>query len=159
MKQKGSYSKKNQWKECPKALELREFVGDESVRLLIGPAVCSASTVYLEHTVYIFNDLPFTRPRSKSRRHIIEGSIHVESSSDRRAIHPENSETIIIGKDIAATNFIDILGGESYTYDRQPAPPTVDYRFDRIARIEAICIREGSADNDLIRHLRINVPS
>src|SRR5688572_9511916 len=110
MKQERGDPEKNQRQENPESSELRKFVRNEPVRLLVGAVKRSQSPEFSKDRVHRIDYRSGVRVRRQPDRKIVECAVHLKRCGGLIAADPNDAVPTIVRKDIAPTDLVYVLG-------------------------------------------------
>ena len=129
---------------------LHQFIAQEGVGDLVFAAVAAGAAVGCEEVIDRCDRPRLRRAGGEGNRQIVERTFQIERGCQCIAMHPDDTESLIVGEDLSWPDLVDELGREPDADDAQPLPAPIDDRGHAVAGHEAMRGREHLGDHRLV---------
>ena len=154
VQQKGRHPQKDGGQHADTGMELAQLViqpaGGELVHASDGPQPAPA----VQHPVDAGNGACLAPLRiglgREPGRERIEGAIHVHAGSQCFARHPQHRKMLVVRKDAAGRDLVQIFGRAPHAHGREPLAAPVDRHPQAGTGLQVMEIRKGIADHHLV---------
>ena len=134
--------------------QLAEFFVQHAVRHLLHAVGRAGGAIAGEEAVNGGDDCLRVRAGGEAESGFVERAFHVERGGERPLRQPQHGVAQIIREHRARANEVKVFGGGRRADDGEALLSPINYRLQRIARLQAVRLRKRRADEHLARQPR-----